>query len=758
MRSDPLHTGSVKNGPKRPHAVWSLLFTLLALLTISTVLSAPAAQATPGTPGIPQPPVAIYTEDFQQGSGITPLTAYTPSSGTGYTADSYWLNQYRCNGFVASYQDAFVPMTSYCNGFATTIDNIRAEAEALGILAGKVTPQANRVVAGGTAGALDVPLPYAPDGPVALNSQQFATQSQLTLPAAHRFLTLSVDAAATACNLPVAAPLLRPYLKTSSGAELPVSAAAINPCTDPASQSLTVNDPSLSVNGALVRYGRFVGSASQLMPDNSVGLVIRNEGLTSVGNDGAFGNLRVLDVTPQLDLALSPGVVPAGATSTLTFTVTNTSELSQKAGWSFTNVLPAGLVVANSPTVGGTCPATVNATAGSSTVSVTGGTLGSGVASCTLTVKVRSNVSAGLAASTQNYQNCPANLTQADGVNPPACASVTFAPTVSGLAFSQSVDTTALTTPAQPGETLTYQLTASNTGNVPLSGVTMTDTLGDLSTTLTYTWPGASGVLLPGQSVTASGRYSLTQADLDAGQVVNPASASGTLPGGSGLQSAQVQLSTPLPGTAALSFSQSVDVSTLGSPVQPGRVMTYRLTAKNTGNVSLSGVAFKDALSGLSPLTYSWPGAAGVLLPGQSVTASGRYALTQTDLDAGQVVNPATVSGTTPAGGTLSPAQSSVVVGFSAGSSGSSSSGGRGPGLSSGSWFGADGTLGGLGGGTGSAAGGLGSGAANGQGAGSALAATGVASPQWATMGLLVLLLGAALVSAARTARWKGFR
>ena len=137
------------------------------------------------------------------------------------------------------------------------------------------------------------------------------------------------------------------------------------------------------------------------------------------GNDSAFTNVRILDTTPQLDKSFSPTSVPQGGTSALTFTITNTTELAAKNGWSFADALPTGLTVAGpAPTT--TCPSgVVSASTGGSTVSVTGD-LAAGMSSCTATVNVTS-------ASVATYTNGPANVT-VTGLNPPGSTTVAFTP------------------------------------------------------------------------------------------------------------------------------------------------------------------------------------------------------------------------------------------------------------------------------------------------------------------------------------------
>src|SRR5690606_13040772 len=141
----------------------------------------------------------------------------------------------------------------------------------------------------------------------------------------------------------------------------------------------------------------------------------------------------------------------------------------------------------------------------------------------------------------------------------------------------------------------------------------------------------STGTLLPGESVTGTATYTITQADVDAGSVANSATGTGTPPSGPPL--------TPPGGTTVpLSPSPSIGlektgVVTSGSGVA-GDTITYTFVATNTGNVTLTDVVITDPLTGLSALTFgSWPAASGVLLPGESVTATATYLVKQSDVD-----------------------------------------------------------------------------------------------------------------------------
>jgi hypothetical protein len=108
------------------------------------------------------------------------------------------------------------------------------------------------------------------------------------------------------------------------------------------------------------------------------------------------------------------------------------------------------------------------------------------------------------------------------------------------------------------GQVISYSFVASNTGNVTLHVVEITDTqtapAGSLTSGPTCqslsnpagTCSGPTTTLLPGQSATFTGTYTITQADLNNGSVNDSATASGTPPTGSPV--------TSTPSTATVTF------------------------------------------------------------------------------------------------------------------------------------------------------------------------------------------------------------
>lgn len=432
-------------------AVVAITASLLVAVGVLTPSLQDSAVAAPGTPGTPSAPIQLYLENFENGTGVQEIESYVGASGATYGADSYWLRAMRCNGFILAYGNVAQP-TGYCNNLSGNWVAVRAMANALGYLSSPETPTTNRAVSSNSSGFAENNL-FSQDGTVVPNNQrEFATNANLSLPVSNRFVTFSVDAAAQACGL--AQPLLRFYLKDANNIEQAVSSSAINPCTSPQGTTRTID-------GVTVRSGTFAANGSMLMTGTTFGIVMRNEQAQTNGNDHAFDNIRVLDVTPQLDKSFAPTSVPVGGVSTLTLTVTNTSELAAKSGWAFTDDLPAGLVVAPTPNLGGSCVANRATSAGSSTIAITNGVLAVGQTSCTITVDVTSASPTPSQPSPTTYQNCAANISNVVGMNLPQCATVEF--------FSEPEltieKTSTATADSRPGDVVEYTVTATNTGN-----------------------------------------------------------------------------------------------------------------------------------------------------------------------------------------------------------------------------------------------------------------------------------------------------
>ncbi len=377
----------ITSSPGR-HGGRALPAVIAALTVVPLALAVTSAQPASAAPGVPQAPVVVFAEGFENGQGDTPvlLTDYTgaPPVAQTYSADPAWLTA--CNGWLASPQQPAVPPPgSGCS--AGNWQAVRDMAGILGQWAGG-DPATNHAVTAYTAG-----------NPGA-GKVQLRTEQPIPLPESDRFLTFSVDAAEQNCFANHA--LFEFYLLDGATA-VPTFTTAIEPCANPSSV----------IDGTAV--GTYTSDRPVLFGGSSVGVQLVNAQGSGVGNDAAFDNVRVLDVTPQLDVGYSPPPVQMGQTATLTFTVTNTAELAVKDGWSFTANLPAGLTATAQPTTDCT-DATASTAAG--TVTATGA-LATGQVSCTVAVTVT-------AARPGTYTTCATDVTARVGLNAPGCASVRF--------------------------------------------------------------------------------------------------------------------------------------------------------------------------------------------------------------------------------------------------------------------------------------------------------------------------------------------
>lgn len=211
---------------------------------------------------------------------------------------------------------------------------------------------------------------------------------------------------------------------------------------------------------------------------------------------------------------------------------------------------------------------------------------------------------------------------------------------------------------AVAGTVLTYTLTVTNDGDTELTDVRIDDELVDDA--VTFDWGGSSdpatgeGVLSAGETVTAKATYTVTQDDVDAGIVPNAASVFGTSPRGDEVTDTD-DVETVIRHKPEIRIEKDVDKKSLtGDAAVVGTTLTYSFTITNTGNVTLHDVALDDKLDGVYDLSIDWDGSSdaatgdGVLSPGEAVSATAKYDLTQGDIDASHVVNTAEAVGTSP--------------------------------------------------------------------------------------------------------------
>jgi uncharacterized repeat protein (TIGR01451 family) len=185
-----------------------------------------------------------------------------------------------------------------------------------------------------------------------------------------------------------------------------------------------------------------------------------------ISNDGCAGAAPLVALAKEF----SPATISPGGVSTLAITLSN-ANTSPATSAAFTDTLPGGVTIDTSPSATNTCGGALSATAGSSTLTLTGGTIPGGSSTtpgvCTVTVAVTATAGSHLntlpigALTTSNGGNATeANAT----LTVPAPGEVTI-----GKAFSPASITA--------GGDSTLTITLSNANTSPATGAAFTDTL-----------------------------------------------------------------------------------------------------------------------------------------------------------------------------------------------------------------------------------------------------------------------------------------
>jgi uncharacterized repeat protein (TIGR01451 family) len=185
------------------------------------------------------------------------------------------------------------------------------------------------------------------------------------------------------------------------------------------------------------------------------------------------------------------------------------------------------------------------------------------------------------------------------------------------------------------GQVINYTMVATNDGNVTLHDVSISDPrLGALTCAQPVT-------LAPGATLTCTGNYAITQADLDAGSVNNTATTTGLGPQGQPV-SATASKTVPAMQNPHISLTKS---TTTTSYDHVDQVINYTMVATNDGNVTLHDVSISDPKLGTLTCTPAQPT---TLAPAATLTCTGSHTATQADLDAGKYDNMATATGKGP--------------------------------------------------------------------------------------------------------------
>ena len=198
---------------------------------------------------------------------------------------------------------------------------------------------------------------------------------------------------------------------------------------------------------------------------------------------------------------------------------------------------------------------------------------------------------------------------------------------------------------AAVGDTVEFTFHVVNSGNVPVKGATVSDTM------LGYT--GTPTDLAVGEEFTETKEYTVTEADVLSGSIENSATVTGEAePEGSDPVEARTDASTEVPTEDVKAEFEFGKAFVAEEPAKeyylPGETVNYALTVKNKGNVSLKNVVVTEqkgmtVLPGDGYKVESGKAVIETLAPDATVTVSVSHKLTEKEVLKGTLKNVATV-------------------------------------------------------------------------------------------------------------------
>jgi len=170
------------------------------------------------------------------------------------------------------------------------------------------------------------------------------------------------------------------------------------------------------------------------------------------------------------------------------------------------------------------------------------------------------------------------------------------------------------------------------------------------------TCPATPTTLAQGESITCTATYTVVQADVDAGKVVNAATGQAVF---NEKPIDSIGTSVEVDGTQAPALS-IVKTAAQDHFAAVGDKIDYTYVLTNTGNVTLSSpFTVTD-----DKVTVTCPATPTTLAHGDSITCTATYAVVQADVDAGKVVSNSTGHAVFNGESAINSAQTTVTVGL----------------------------------------------------------------------------------------------
>jgi uncharacterized repeat protein (TIGR01451 family) len=314
---------------------------------------------------------------------------------------------------------------------------------------------------------------------------------------------------------------------------------------------------------------------------------------------------------PTISKLFLPDSISVNSATLLSFTLKNPNSNVTFTGVSFTDALPAGLVVASPNHLSNGCGGTIAATSGSGSISLTGGTVAPGQnengGECFIAAEVR-------AASAATYSNRTGAISANE--SGPGATSNTATLTVTSSSASASpptISTLFLPSQISPGSSTLLSFTLTNPNAVNFTGVAFTDTL---PSGLTVASPNNLSNSCGGTVTASSGSSSITLAGGVVGAIPPlatesgggecfismevKAASSGTFDNTTGAISANESGAGATSNTAALAVTSplppTISKSFNASSIADGGTTALVFVISNPNSAALTGVSFTDSL------------------------------------------------------------------------------------------------------------------------------------------------------------------
>ena len=548
----------------------------------------------------------VYQEDFENTTDASATGAQSYSvagdsyvgitpPGQTYTASPDWLNGMYCNGVIIAASNTTQP--SWTVATTPTPDNkcrtqlgaqsynaIRTLARGMGTVFGGA--DSNHVVSAYTECPAGICTTIG-SGPT--NGVMFQTNSLIPVTANH-YYTFQVDVGARNCpavavGITTAGDPQFQFQMIDGGGTVTNIGGILNPCTTGRTTTSVVNlQTSPFISPTTVYTKQITASQAIKYAGNQLGVKMYNASGATFGNDAAFDNIKILDVTPSINKTFSPATVAAGDTSTLTFTITNTLDNLAKPGWEFTDNLPAGMTLANT-TVGGTCrnfantgtPANLVGASGATSITIRGSL--AAVASCTVTVTVQ----IASTVTTPTLQNCGSNFNSSSFVIPPAAA------TCATINVTRPVTLTKVWQGATGGNAVSLAISGANVSGAVAGSSTAPSTVSN-----------ATAQALLGSTVTLTEAFTSGDATNYITTLVCTKISDGStvVVNGTGLSNS---IAMPMDSAVTCTFRNTqrlADIQVVKTaspdPVVTGGVVTYQIVVSNNGPQAASNILLTD--------------------------------------------------------------------------------------------------------------------------------------------------------------------